>query len=747
MDNIKKAYKAKAAMSLRMADGGVVPPTQPLPLSMAARALSTMLPNTVKTLNERPQAVEKAMTAQPDKTPQVYKSKMEMPGGLRFADGGMVQPLPIKPPASSPMPGAGGMRPASMPVAQPMGVPGAAPGAQIDYRTGLPRQPAPQIARVGNAFSDNKPLPFSLGQAQQTDENANAASDLFARTRSFRSGGEVSGPGTGTSDSIDAKLSDGEYVLPADTVEAIGVEQLDALKDATHTPVRRSLRDNEFADGGLFSRAVDAVKKRLPGGMRAPTPTAPATPFPQITGPAAPALSAPSAPIGTALANPNVPAAGSAEANAYRSARAALPVTQPAAPASTGATQSMRALGAGGVPAAVLAGGAAATTLAAGGVAANPEYFQTSIGDDGFAANIMMESNKTPQPEAPVTAAAPPVSAPAMDETPAEENRLANTNVSFRQSLRDPRNVNPLQGEPIMRTGDLIDRSTFTGIGTTPDDNGAKQRELTAQKIADMEKTAGIQREINGLRVEEQDSKAMRFGGGRRLVSAATLRAQEAREQNETAERNNMRTTGVAEQNSIRDAETATMNNQRIVNQSMRQMNFDRTKYTAERDDKKLEQQRNAANDAFAQGNTANDQFAKELDNEFTTGVDANGKPMLDVKGKTIALEGVTKSMAALGATSMKDLQPQAKEQLKAGAALLSRVNADATNWPIWWKPDFVSTILPHELVGMVKDGSDYVIQRGVAKGERIPARYLDKEGADRVYGQPTNRYDSLKAK
>ena len=50
--------------------------------------------------------------------------------------------------------------------------------------------------------------------------------------------GFVSGKGTGTSDSIKARLSNGEYVLPADTVKAVGVEALDALRAATHAPVK-----------------------------------------------------------------------------------------------------------------------------------------------------------------------------------------------------------------------------------------------------------------------------------------------------------------------------------------------------------------------------------------------------------------------------------------------------------------------------------------------------------------------------
>jgi hypothetical protein len=62
-------------------------------------------------------------------------------------------------------------------------------------------------------------------------------------------GGLIEGPGTGTSDSIpgqimqngkpveDIKVADGEFILPTDTVEAVGVENLNALVAETHTPV------------------------------------------------------------------------------------------------------------------------------------------------------------------------------------------------------------------------------------------------------------------------------------------------------------------------------------------------------------------------------------------------------------------------------------------------------------------------------------------------------------------------------
>jgi len=55
---------------------------------------------------------------------------------------------------------------------------------------------------------------------------------------SYKSGGKVKGPGTGTSDSIPAMLSDGEYVIPADVVEALGIPFFDSLRQQFHTPVR-----------------------------------------------------------------------------------------------------------------------------------------------------------------------------------------------------------------------------------------------------------------------------------------------------------------------------------------------------------------------------------------------------------------------------------------------------------------------------------------------------------------------------
>jgi hypothetical protein len=59
-----------------------------------------------------------------------------------------------------------------------------------------------------------------------------AASRLSAAPR-FASGGLVTGPGTETSDSIDAKLSHGEFVVRAKAVDKYGVSNLTRLNSMT----------------------------------------------------------------------------------------------------------------------------------------------------------------------------------------------------------------------------------------------------------------------------------------------------------------------------------------------------------------------------------------------------------------------------------------------------------------------------------------------------------------------------------
>lgn len=83
------------------------------------------------------------------------------------------------------------------------------------------------------------------------------------------SGGEVDGPGGPVDDKVPAMLSDGEYVLPADTVDAVGTDTLDALRYATHDfdqtkGSKQGLRP-KMADGGfmdVFKRPKNPVSVR-----------------------------------------------------------------------------------------------------------------------------------------------------------------------------------------------------------------------------------------------------------------------------------------------------------------------------------------------------------------------------------------------------------------------------------------------------------------------------------------------------
>lgn len=112
--------------------------------------------------------------------------------------------------------------------------------------------------------------------------------------KKFRDGGHVRGPGTGTSDSIHARLSAGEFVLPDDTVRKVGVRRLQDLVHETHDPVPQkgqrhyangglvedeSKRPNSFGDAAAAS--TDSAVSQVSGSAPAsPVPAPPPTPAP-----------------------------------------------------------------------------------------------------------------------------------------------------------------------------------------------------------------------------------------------------------------------------------------------------------------------------------------------------------------------------------------------------------------------------------------------------------------------------------
>lgn len=99
-------------------------------------------------------------------------------------------------------------------------------------------------AQVVNQFL-NWIMPMGGGNMVNTPVGGHNV--LFPRVPGAAAGGYISGPGTATSDSIPAMLSDGEYVLNAGAVRRIGVPTLNAINTGAAS---------HFAGGGYVSSAM-----------------------------------------------------------------------------------------------------------------------------------------------------------------------------------------------------------------------------------------------------------------------------------------------------------------------------------------------------------------------------------------------------------------------------------------------------------------------------------------------------------
>ncbi len=91
--------------------------------------------------------------------------------------------------------------------------------------------------------------PTDLKTLVQKSLPKNGGSGVKASDR-FAKGGYVSGPGTGTSDSISAQLSNGEYVVKADSVKRIGKDTLDRINAGTGGMVTRTSTTEGYRVGG-----------------------------------------------------------------------------------------------------------------------------------------------------------------------------------------------------------------------------------------------------------------------------------------------------------------------------------------------------------------------------------------------------------------------------------------------------------------------------------------------------------------
>ena len=99
-----------------------------------------------------------------------------------------------------------------------------------------------------------------LMDALEADPQLSQIFDKVVDTAAEFSGeGEVEGPGTGVSDSIPARLSDGEFVMTQKATEQIGADNLQSLMDEAERAYDGGLQRMKYAFGGI----VDSDEEEL----------------------------------------------------------------------------------------------------------------------------------------------------------------------------------------------------------------------------------------------------------------------------------------------------------------------------------------------------------------------------------------------------------------------------------------------------------------------------------------------------
>ena len=228
-------------------------------------------------------AVEQASQPAPAEREEREEDQRKVPADFRFADGGTVgSPLREE-------------KPWWMPSLSWLGT-GAARNAG-EAMAGRPRQIDNAVDAMTNGQAPQQPQYPQPQQPQEEEEQPSRPAPAGFR---FADGGRVAGKGGRTDDKVGpVMLSDEEYVLPADTADAIGRDVLDQLRLHTHDfkddRKESALRKqhgaaDHLADGGspdwlekgkalgqralagaqqYGNQAIDYAKSKLPGLQQA----------------------------------------------------------------------------------------------------------------------------------------------------------------------------------------------------------------------------------------------------------------------------------------------------------------------------------------------------------------------------------------------------------------------------------------------------------------------------------------------
>jgi len=120
---------------------------------------------------------------------------------------------------------------------------------------------------------------YLAGVLQQDDRLSDILDKVITTASEFSGAGEVEGPGTGVSDSIPARLSDGEFVFTKKATDQIGADALQRMMDDAERAYDGGLQ--AMANGGMMededpenpamSKTKEEIEKLMMGANRMPS--------------------------------------------------------------------------------------------------------------------------------------------------------------------------------------------------------------------------------------------------------------------------------------------------------------------------------------------------------------------------------------------------------------------------------------------------------------------------------------------
>jgi len=164
-------------------------------------------------------------------------------------------------------------------------------GMPVDTYDNIPENEMAEAeaSQLPDAEMESDYLEFVLGEALETEEQEYLMSVLETDERlgsifdkvmdvagEFSGEGSVEGPGTGVSDSIPARLSDGEFVFTKKATDQMGADQLQTMMDDAEKAYDGGLMKKAF--GGLTSEddmdsydSEEEVKKQMISANQMPS--------------------------------------------------------------------------------------------------------------------------------------------------------------------------------------------------------------------------------------------------------------------------------------------------------------------------------------------------------------------------------------------------------------------------------------------------------------------------------------------